>query len=97
MSHRTWAIFLAMDRMLLGICESRRHISAPFDPTSDLAALCQAPDGAVTLASSRSIPDLDRIFSSLRLACAGQHGADVRRWLGHLAQKRQPKASPCQT
>ena len=72
------ALFLDVDGTLLDIAD---HPSAVATPDGLVTALSRARTklgGAVALVSGRPIDELDRLFSPLRLAASGVHGAEMR-------------------
>jgi trehalose 6-phosphate phosphatase len=74
----TSAYFLDVDGTLLDIRPHPGDVIA--DPALQelLLALHDKAGGALALVSGRTIEDLDRIFSPLRLPAAGTHGAKLR-------------------
>lgn len=81
---RNWAVFLDFDGTLVEIAEHPGAVVvSPALPTV-LQGLYEVCGGAVALISGRSIADLERLFPSLRIAMAGQHGAEWRDAAGNL-------------
>ncbi len=76
---RNWAMFLDIDGTLLDLAPTPRAVRVPPGLPALLSDLGQALDGAVALISGRALSDIDRLFPSLTLVAAGQHGAELRR------------------
>ena len=75
---RNWCFFLDVDGTLLDIAAHPTLVrvdAALLDLLQKLTALTAS---AVALVSGRSIADLDRLFPSIRLPAAGQHGLERR-------------------
>lgn len=72
-------LFLDVDGTLLDIAPRPEAVEVKSGLLDDLAALELALDGALALVSGRPIAELDRLFSPLRLAASGVHGAELRR------------------
>jgi trehalose 6-phosphate phosphatase len=75
---RGWALFLDVDGTLLELAEHPRAVRVQAGLVAALGRLQRLMDGAVALVSGRPVADLDRLFAPLRLAAAGQHGAERR-------------------
>lgn len=75
---RRCAILLDIDGTILDIAPSPRQVSVPAQLRQTLARLEELTSGALALVSGRSIDDIDVIFSPLRLAAIGVHGAEMR-------------------
>lgn len=75
---RRCAILLDIDGTILDIAPSPRQVSVPAELRQTLARLQELTGGALALVSGRSIKDIDLIFSPLRLAAIGVHGAEMR-------------------
>jgi trehalose 6-phosphate phosphatase len=75
--HRV-ALFLDVDGTLLEIKPDPRDVISHEALRHLLITLRDACDGALALVSGRSLSDLDRIFSPLKLCAAGLHGAELR-------------------
>lgn len=75
---RGWALFLDVDGTLLELAEHPGAARAEAGLVAALDRLQRSMHGAVALVSGRSVADLDRLFAPLRLAAAGQHGAERR-------------------
>lgn len=72
------AFFLDVDGTLLGIAATPDKVTVDPGVLSLLSRLRDACGGALALISGRGIAVLDRLFAPLRLAAAGQHGAERR-------------------
>jgi len=72
------ALFLDVDGTLLEIAPSPDAVVVPPGLVTLLAGLQAGLGGALALVSGRSLATLDRLFAPLRLAMAGQHGAELR-------------------
>lgn len=87
-----YAFFLDIDGTLIrfAVVPGRAYV----DPwlLEFLRLLHQAAGGAVALVSGRTVESIDRLFSPLRLAAAGQHGAE-RRTAAGAVQLRAPHAA----
>jgi trehalose 6-phosphate phosphatase len=73
-----WALFLDVDGTLLDIAETPFAVVVPQQVLVMLSLLHAALDGAVALASGRSIETIDLLFRPLHLPAAGQHGLERR-------------------
>ena len=74
----SWALFLDVDGTLLDIAETPESVYVPDDLKTLLLDLSLRLEGALALVSGRSINDLDRLFSPLRLCASGVHGCERR-------------------
>ena len=72
------ALFVDFDGTLVEIASGLAAISVPASFADRLARLSDRLGGRLALVSGRSIEDLDRHCGSLRIACAGSHGATRR-------------------
>ena len=72
------AFFLDVDGTLLDFELRPEDVLADPGLLSLLDHLCASLGGALALVSGRTIADLDRIVSPLRLPAAGTHGAELR-------------------
>jgi|ADGO01.1.fsa_nt_gi trehalose 6-phosphate phosphatase len=81
-----WALFLDVDGTLLEIAETPESVYVSSDLKSLLSDVAARLDGALALVSGRSIANLDELFSPLRLAASGIHGAERRDARGHLTR-----------
>ncbi len=75
---RRCAILLDIDGTILDFAPSPRQVSVPAGLRPTLTRLASLTGGALALVSGRSIDDIDVIFSPLRLAAIGVHGAEMR-------------------
>ena len=89
---RDWALFLDIDGTLLDIAETPLAVMVPQQVLVLLSMLHAALDGAVALASGRSIETIDLLFRPLHLPAAGQHGLERRDADGIV--KRPPSPAP---
>jgi trehalose 6-phosphate phosphatase len=71
-----WAVFLDVDGTLLHFAEHLEAVQFAPDLIQTLVALQQRVP--LALISGRSLDSLDKLFGTLRLAAAGQHGAERR-------------------
>ena len=72
------ALFLDVDGTLVEIESEPGAVHVPEPLCRILAELQVAADGALALVSGRSLHQLDRLFSPLRLSAAGLHGLERR-------------------
>lgn len=72
------ALFLDVDGTLLEIEREPGAVHVPERLCRTLADLQVATGGALALVSGRSLDQLDRLFSPLRLSAAGLHGLERR-------------------
>lgn len=73
-----WALFLDLDGTLLDLAPTPSSVVVPDGLVDDLQRLRARLGGAVAIVSGRSIEDVDRLLSPLRLTVAGNHGASAR-------------------
>lgn len=87
-----YAFFLDIDGTLIRFAVSPGR--AYVDPwlLEILRVLHDAAGGAVALVSGRTVESIDRLFSPLRFAAAGQHGAERRTAAGAI-QRHAPQAA----
>ncbi|MGQ0658309.1 MAG: trehalose-phosphatase [Chromatiales bacterium] len=85
-----WAFFLDVDGTLLELAAHPDEVAIGPLLIPTLQALQERARSPVALVSGRSLADLDRLFEPLRLAAAGQHGAERRDAQGrvHRAEAR---------
>lgn len=83
---RTCAILLDIDGTILDLAASPQQVSVPPELGRTLARLDRLTGGAVALVSGRPLNDIDLIFSPLRLAAIGGHGAELRTTAGATPQ-----------
>jgi trehalose 6-phosphate phosphatase len=72
------ALFLDVDGTLLDIEDHPAAVSADPALIALLERLSRALGGALSLISGRTLADIDRIFTPVRFAAAGAHGAELR-------------------
>jgi trehalose 6-phosphate phosphatase len=82
---RDWALFLDVDGTLIDIAGHPDAVVVEPAIVDRLEALHECCGGAVALISGRSIAVLERLFPSLHLPMAGQHGAERRDAAGNMA------------
>jgi trehalose 6-phosphate phosphatase len=73
-----WCFFLDLDGTLVDIAERPALVRIDASLHDLLRRLMALTGGAVALISGRSLVDIDRLFSPLRLPAAGQHGLERR-------------------
>ena len=83
------ALFLDVDGTLLEIEREPGAVHVPERLCHILEQLHSATGGALALVSGRSLDQLDRLFSPLRLSAAGLHGLE-RRNLGVKIERAAP-------
>jgi len=72
------AFFFDLDGTLAPLAPTPGQARVPQATRAALAGLARASGGAVAIVSGRTITEVDRLLAPLRLAAAGQHGAEVR-------------------
>lgn len=72
------ALFLDVDGTLIDFVSRPEDARIPPPLLETIAVLRHALDGALAMVSGRALADVDRLFSPLSLAAAGQHGAEAR-------------------
>lgn len=72
------ALFLDVDGTLIEFAPRPEDVRVPESLRDRLAGLQRALGGALALVSGRTLADVDRLFAPLKLAAAGQHGAEAR-------------------
>ena len=72
------ALFFDVDGTLLDISPEPRDVICDADLPGLLERLSARCHGALALVSGRSLADIDRIFSPLKLTAVGLHGAEIR-------------------
>jgi trehalose 6-phosphate phosphatase len=82
-------LFLDVDGTLLEIAREPGAVHVPECLCRILEQLQSATGGALALVSGRSLDQLDRLFSPLRLSAAGVHGLE-RRNLGIKFERAEP-------
>jgi trehalose 6-phosphate phosphatase len=74
----TIGLFLDVDGTLLDIAPRPEAVEVKPSLLEDLAAAERVLGGALALVSGRPIAELDRLFTPVRLAASGIHGAELR-------------------
>ena len=82
----TWALFLDVDGTLIEIAEAPDAVHVDDGIGSLLARVREGLDGALALASGRSLEVLDRFFEPLLLPAAGLHGLERRSATGKVSR-----------
>jgi trehalose 6-phosphate phosphatase len=72
------ALLLDVDGTLVDIAPTPHEVHVSDDLCRSLARLSERTGGALALVSGRPIADLDTLFSPLKLAAVGGHGAEMR-------------------
>ncbi|HLI22532.1 MAG TPA: trehalose-phosphatase [Stellaceae bacterium] len=72
------ALFLDVDGTLIEFVPRPEDARVPEELRATLEALRHRLGGALALVSGRALADVDRLFAPLKLAAAGQHGAEAR-------------------
>jgi trehalose 6-phosphate phosphatase len=75
---KNWALFLDIDGTLLELAPTPTEVVVPPDLPGLLQGLGGVLGGAVALVTGRSLADVDWLFAPVKLAAAGQHGAEIR-------------------
>jgi trehalose 6-phosphate phosphatase len=75
---RKCAILLDIDGTILDFAPSPEQVRVPAQLRQTLSRLQQLTGGALALVSGRVLADIDGIFSPLKLAAIGGHGAEMR-------------------
>ncbi len=73
-----FGLFLDVDGTLIDIAPNPDAVVVPQSLIRDLEIAERRFEGALALVSGRTIKDLDRLFSPLRLKASGVHGAEFR-------------------
>lgn len=79
------AIFLDLDGTVLDIAPTPNAVRLPAETGAAIGRLVERLDGALAVITGRSVADVDRILSPLRLPAAALHGAELRRLGGGRA------------
>lgn len=79
-----WAFFLDVDGTLLEHADTPDAVRVDGAMRRLLSDLQAGAGGALALISGRSVADVDGLFAPLRLAVAGQHGAERRDGAGRM-------------
>ena len=75
---KNWALFLDIDGTILDIAPTPDAVAVPPGLLQILENVSDVLGGAVAFVSGRPINWIDRVFEPLRIAAAGQHGAEIR-------------------
>lgn len=75
---RNSAVLLDVDGTILDIAATPRDVVVPQRLKQALKTLCRDTSGAIAFVSGRSLADLDRLFTPLKLAAIAGHGAELR-------------------
>lgn len=84
------ALLLDVDGTLLDLAARPDEVQVPDDLRAVLRALAECSHCALALVSGRSIAQLDALFSPVKLAVIGCHGAEIRNDPGASVQRRAP-------
>ena len=84
------ALFLDIDGTLLDLAASPELVIVQGEVAARLPEHASALDGAVALITGRAIMDADRLFPTLSLPIAGQHGSERRAADGAVHRHRHP-------
>lgn len=85
-----WAWFFDIDGTLARIEKLPDEVRVDAVVLEFIEALNEQTDGAVALVSGRSLADIDRLFPSVMVAAAGQHGAERRNRNGAVVRRPEP-------
>src|SRR5258708_6357290 len=84
------AFLLDIDGTIVDIALTPRDVRVPDSLRHALARLIARTNGAVALVSGRSLEDIDRLFSPMRLTAVGGHGAEFQLIDGSTLEWRDP-------
>jgi trehalose 6-phosphate phosphatase len=87
------AFFFDLDGTLAPIVDRPENAVVSARAVAMLDAVATASDGAVAIVSGRSLDEIDRMVSPLRLPAAGLHGAVRRRGDGRMAHRNIDRAA----
>lgn len=85
-----WAWFFDIDGTLARIEKSPDEVQVDAAVLEFIEALTEQTGGAVALVTGRSLADIDRLFPSIMVAAAGQHGAERRNRNGEVVRRPAP-------
>ena len=88
-----WALFLDVDGTLLEIADHPEDVEIRPELIATLQSVLARAQTPIGLVSGRTIADLDRLFSPLRLPIAGQHGAERRDAAGNMHRNARRSAA----
>lgn len=84
------AHFFDFDGTLVELAPTPSSIRLDARLMSLIAALYEASNGAVAIITGRPIADIDRLFATLSLPVAGQHGVERRNATGNIVRHAFP-------
>lgn len=87
------ALLLDVDGTLLDLAARPDEVHVPDDLRAVLKALCACPHCVVALVSGRPATQLDALFSPVKLALIGCHGAEMRQSPDAPVRQRAPLAA----
>ena len=85
-----WAYFFDIDGTLVDFADPPTAVQVSDDVRRLLERLYECAGGAVALMSGRSITQVDRLFPTVRMPVAGQHGVERRNAAGVHSQHTSP-------
>lgn len=85
-----WAFFFDIDGTLVDFADTPTAVQVSDDVRRLLERLYECAGGAVALISGRSITQVDRLFSTVRMPVAGQHGVERRNAAGVHSHHASP-------
>lgn len=88
------ALFLDIDGTLLDMARTPDAVVVPVELRATLTRLHDALEGALAFVSGRSLATIDGLFSPLRTAAVGCHGAEMRGADGVLRLLSHPIPDP---
>jgi trehalose 6-phosphate phosphatase len=91
--HGNSALFLDIDGTLLDLARTPDSVVVPHELLATLTRLHQQLGGALAFVSGRPLSAIDKLFSPLRTAAIGCHGAEVRGADGKVKALAPPIAS----
>lgn len=75
----TTALFLDIDGTLLDVAREPDAVAVPDGLVDTIERIRESLDGALAIITGRPIPEVDRLFSPLKLVAGGVHGSELRR------------------
>jgi trehalose 6-phosphate phosphatase len=85
-----WAYFFDIDGTLVDFADTPTDVRVDDDVRRLLERLYECAGGAVALMSGRAISEVDRLFPTVRMQVAGQHGVERRNAAGVHSQHASP-------
>ncbi|MFD1333838.1 trehalose-phosphatase, partial [Methylopila musalis] len=73
------ALFLDLDGTVLDLAPTPDAVVIAPEALAAIGVIAQRLDGALAIVTGRTLADVDRILSPLRLPAAALHGAELRR------------------